>query len=113
MVPRGRVELPTPAFSGPRSTGELPRHRHNQGFYGKRAALESENGPRRLRDCRATANRAVTQSVGGALPLLAVRLPVASTYVRRQECLRHRSIVRGNCEAYTCGERLRIGIQFI
>lgn len=26
MVPRGRVELPTPAFSGPRSTGELPRH---------------------------------------------------------------------------------------
>ena len=29
MVPRGRVELPTPAFSGPRSTGELPRHRNN------------------------------------------------------------------------------------
>src|SRR6185437_8328129 len=27
VVPRGRVELPTPAFSGPRSTGELPRHR--------------------------------------------------------------------------------------
>ena len=26
MVPGGRVELPTPAFSGPRSTGELPRH---------------------------------------------------------------------------------------
>jgi hypothetical protein len=26
MVPRGRIELPTPAFSGPRSTGELPRH---------------------------------------------------------------------------------------
>jgi hypothetical protein len=26
-VPGGRVELPTPAFSGPRSTGELPRHR--------------------------------------------------------------------------------------
>src|SRR5579864_615353 len=25
MVPGGRVELPTPAFSGPRSTGELPR----------------------------------------------------------------------------------------
>ena len=29
MVPGGRVELPTPAFSGPRSTGELPRHRRN------------------------------------------------------------------------------------
>jgi hypothetical protein len=29
MVPGGRVELPTPAFSGPRSTGELPRHRKN------------------------------------------------------------------------------------
>lgn len=29
MVPGGRVELPTPAFSGPRSTGELPRHRVN------------------------------------------------------------------------------------
>jgi hypothetical protein len=27
VVPGGRVELPTPAFSGPRSTGELPRHR--------------------------------------------------------------------------------------
>jgi hypothetical protein len=25
VVPGGRVELPTPAFSGPRSTGELPR----------------------------------------------------------------------------------------
>src|SRR6266700_1015506 len=30
VVPGGRVELPTPAFSGPRSTGELPRHRWNQ-----------------------------------------------------------------------------------
>src|SRR5215472_7979564 len=35
MVPRGRVELPTPAFSGPRSTGELPRHRNSKQFYGK------------------------------------------------------------------------------
>src|SRR5271170_3575042 len=42
MVPRGRVELPTPAFSGPRSTGELPRHRHNKRFYGKAAATERE-----------------------------------------------------------------------
>src|ERR1700722_15485153 len=40
MVPRGRVELPTPAFSGPRSTGELPRHRHNLRFYGKPGVLE-------------------------------------------------------------------------
>ena len=40
MVPRGRVELPTPAFSGPRSTGELPRHRYNTRFYGKEAACE-------------------------------------------------------------------------
>ena len=30
MVPGGRVELPTPAFSGPRSTGELPRHKGRQ-----------------------------------------------------------------------------------
>src|SRR5271169_2504042 len=43
VVPRGRVELPTPAFSGPRSTGELPRHRHNQRFYGISAAQESKN----------------------------------------------------------------------
>src|ERR1017187_2164757 len=34
MVPGGRVELPTPAFSGPRSTGELPRHRGSERFYG-------------------------------------------------------------------------------
>jgi site-specific DNA recombinase len=27
MVPRARIGLATPAFSGPRSTGELPRHR--------------------------------------------------------------------------------------
>ena len=40
MVPRGRIELPTPAFSGPRSTGELPRHRNNKRFYGKQAAKE-------------------------------------------------------------------------
>ena len=26
MVPRVRIELTTPAFSGPRSTTELPRH---------------------------------------------------------------------------------------
>ena len=45
MVPRGRVELPTPAFSGPRSTDELPRHRNNPRFYGKAAAGERENRP--------------------------------------------------------------------
>lgn len=43
MVPGGRVELPTPAFSGPRSTDELPRHGDNQRFYGKRAGVEREN----------------------------------------------------------------------
>jgi hypothetical protein len=43
VVPRGRVELPTPAFSGPRSTGELPRHTYNTRFYGKAAALERKN----------------------------------------------------------------------
>ena len=32
MVAGGRVELPTPAFSGPRSTGELPRHRKNTNY---------------------------------------------------------------------------------
>ncbi len=43
MVPGGRIELPTPAFSGPRSTGELPRHRHKRRFYGARA--QESNGP--------------------------------------------------------------------
>jgi hypothetical protein len=42
-VPRGRIELPTPAFSGPRSTDELPRHGDNQRFYGKRAEVKREN----------------------------------------------------------------------
>ena len=50
MVPRGRIELPTPAFSGPRSTDELPRHGDNQRFYGKGAGVKRENawriGPR-------------------------------------------------------------------
>jgi hypothetical protein len=49
MVPRGRVELPTPAFSGPRSTGELPRHRYNTRFYGKAGILESKNRKNRAR----------------------------------------------------------------
>jgi hypothetical protein len=35
VVAGGRVELPTPAFSGPRSTGELPRHGGSQRFYGR------------------------------------------------------------------------------
>jgi hypothetical protein len=43
MVPRGKIELPTPAFSGPRSTGELPRHRYNQRFYGISGTQESKN----------------------------------------------------------------------
>ena len=43
VVPGGRIELPTPAFSGPRSTGELPRHRHKRRFYGARA--QESNGP--------------------------------------------------------------------
>jgi hypothetical protein len=48
MVPRGRIELPTPAFSGPRSTGELPRHRNNQRFYGKPCirAKRKRRGPK-------------------------------------------------------------------
>ena len=45
MVPRGRVELPTPAFSGPRSTGELPRHRDNSRFYGKGNEAQREKRP--------------------------------------------------------------------
>ena len=42
MVPGGRVELPTPAFSGPRSTGELPRHRGSQGFYGRVTGVSND-----------------------------------------------------------------------
>src|SRR6266404_7681000 len=44
MVPGGRVELPTPAFSGPRSTGELPRHRGSQRFYGRTARVSMFRG---------------------------------------------------------------------
>ena len=42
-MPRGRIELPTPAFSGPRSTDELPRHGDNQRFYGKAVEVKREN----------------------------------------------------------------------
>ena len=44
MVPGGRIELPTPAFSGPRSTGELPRHRKKiriLRFYGRAQVLSN------------------------------------------------------------------------
>ena len=44
MVPGGRVELPTPAFSGPRSTGELPRHREKRRFYGRDANVSTKLG---------------------------------------------------------------------
>src|SRR5580704_8422048 len=44
-VPRARIGLATPAFSGPRSTNELPRHGSSLRFYGKVAALKRENGP--------------------------------------------------------------------
>ena len=63
VVPGGRVELPTPAFSGPRSTGELPRHRSDFDgsglnssnpealrFYGKRAATQSQKRATPIRD---------------------------------------------------------------
>jgi hypothetical protein len=43
MVPRARIELATPAFSGPRSTSELPRHRYSVQFYGNYAAVTNEN----------------------------------------------------------------------
>ena len=46
MVPRARIGLATPAFSGPRSTGELPRHRCIKQFYGKFGGLTNENGVR-------------------------------------------------------------------
>ena len=44
VVPRARIGLATPAFSGPRSTNELPRHGNNLRFYGKEVALKRENG---------------------------------------------------------------------
>ena len=44
VVPRARIGLATPAFSGPRSTNELPRHGSNLRFYGKDVALKRENG---------------------------------------------------------------------
>ena len=43
VVPGGRIELPTPAFSGPRSTNELPRHRRRPRFYGERRVQKREN----------------------------------------------------------------------
>ena len=48
MVPRGRIELPTPAFSGPRSTGELPRHGTEIDFTENRRAAQSGNADRNL-----------------------------------------------------------------
>ena len=43
MVPRARIGLATPAFSGPRSTGELPRHRWVEQFYGNSCGVTNEN----------------------------------------------------------------------
>src|SRR6202050_4233833 len=43
-VPRARIGLATPAFSGPRSTNELPRHGNDLRFYGKGTTLKRENG---------------------------------------------------------------------
>ncbi len=43
-MPRARIGLATPAFSGPRSTNELPRHRNDLRFYGKVTTLKRENG---------------------------------------------------------------------
>src|ERR1700680_247652 len=44
MVPGGRVELPTRAFAGPRSTGELPRHRKNPKIVAARSCdVETES----------------------------------------------------------------------
>ena len=43
-MPRARIGLATPAFSGPRSTNELPRHGNDLRFYGKAATLKRENG---------------------------------------------------------------------
>ena len=36
MVPRVRIELTTPAFSGPRSTTELPRHHFFKYYHNRR-----------------------------------------------------------------------------
>jgi hypothetical protein len=43
VVPRARIGLATPAFSGPRSTGELPRHRWVEQFYGNSRGVTNEN----------------------------------------------------------------------
>ena len=48
VVPGGRVELPTPAFSGPRSTGELPRHRSSQKIVRAREAGSKRSGVARV-----------------------------------------------------------------
>ena len=39
LVPRGRIELPTPAFSGQRSTTELPRHGRSGGTNSQSVAI--------------------------------------------------------------------------
>ncbi len=44
MVPGGRIELPTPAFSGLRSTNELPRHSEEQTFYTLRREKRNSSG---------------------------------------------------------------------
>jgi hypothetical protein len=68
MVPGGRVELPTPAFSGPRSTGELPRHRGDTHSTG--AAENSQNGDSAV--CRARIRNGCDAVVSGRAPLAAV-----------------------------------------
>jgi hypothetical protein len=63
VVPGGRVELPTPAFSGPRSTGELPRH------FGRQKIVRAQED----RSKRAEMELAGEISVFVGQPLLAVR----------------------------------------
>ena len=52
MVPGGRIELPTPAFSGLRSTNELPRHGANKHYPGERLARQRESRKMRKNPAR-------------------------------------------------------------
>src|SRR5580704_9082614 len=83
MVPGGRVELPTPAFSGPRSTGELPRHRGDKHSTG--AARNSQNGA-------AFANKRTGLRARSRRALAAVRLELANPIFAFQDFARLRAV---------------------
>src|ERR1700684_3454573 len=78
VVPGGRIELPTPAFSGPRSTDELPRHRKLLNCKGeeqasqRRAAHFIESSNSRIQFFGLSTSRAFAPSGGPTMPSFSI-----------------------------------------